>query len=431
MKLSHLLLLLTLFLFTYTIRAEPVLIDYIVAVVNDEVITYTALQEEVKVITQESEHKGLTLPSQEELEKQVLDSMILTTLQLQLAKNTGITVSDNELNDALLSIAQKEGLDLKGFKTRLEEEGYSYELFRKNSLDQMIITRLMQREIVSRINVSDREVDNFITNQEQQGVIRAEYHLQHILIALPEAASPEEIEAKKKEADSVVEKLRNGADFRRTAMAVSNSSQALEGGDLGWLTTPQIPTVLVAIVNQLSVNDISEPIRDTSGFHIVKLVEKRNAKQNVVTQTKARHILAQTNEAVSDDEAQARLEKLKYRIDQGEDFAEIARANSEDSSSAFDGGLLDWITPGTMVPEFEEVMDKLAVKQVSEPFKSRFGWHIVQVLERRQYDNTEAALRMQAMKDIKQRKVEEELQSWQRQLRDEAYIENRLRDKNA
>lgn len=428
MKLFHSILLLNFLLFAPITQAEPVLIDYIVAVVNDEVITYSALQQDTKIIVQESERKNLTLPSTEELEKQVLDNMILTTLQLQAAKNTGISISDNELNETLLNVAKKENLDLEGLKKRLEDEGYDYESFRKSSLNQLIITRLTQREIISRINVSDREIDNFIANQEQQGAITAEYHLLHILIALPEAASPEEIDAKRKEAEAIVKKLREGDDFRRTAMGVSNSSQALEGGDLGWLAVPQIPTVLVAMVNQLSVGEISDPIKDSSGFHIVKIAEKRNTKQSVVTQTKARHILLKTNEAVSDDEVQTRLEQLKYRVDQGEDFAEVARANSEDSSSAFDGGLLDWITPGTMVPEFEEVMDNLSINEVSKPFKSRFGWHIVQVLERRQYDNTETALRMQATQYIKQRKAEEELQSWQRQLRDEAYIENRLRN---
>ncbi len=424
MKLLNLLFLLN--LLTYTVHADPLLIDHIVAVVNNEVITHTALQQDLTIIVQENERKGLTLPPQSALEKQVLDNMILTTLQLQAAKNTGISVSDNELNDALLNIAKKEDLTLEGFKARLEEEGYDYELFRKNSLNQMIITRLIQREIISRINVTDREIDNFIANQEQQGAIAVEYHLQHILIGLPEAASPEIIDIKRKEAEAVVAKLRAGEDFRSTAMAVSNSSQALEGGDLGWLAVPQIPTVLVAVVNQLSVGEISDPVRDTSGFHIVKVADKRSAEQNVVTQSKVRHILIQTNEAVSDDDAKIRLDRLKYRIDQGEDFSEVARANSEDSSSAFDGGLLDWVTPGTMVPEFETVMDSLSINEVSQPFKSRFGWHVVQVLERRQHDNTDTALRTQATQYIKQRKVEEELQSWQRQLRDEAYIENRL-----
>ncbi|MDM8561571.1 peptidylprolyl isomerase [Candidatus Parabeggiatoa sp. HSG14] len=414
------------------IIAKTEVIDYIVVVVNDDVIVNTELQQSLFFILKQWHEKTDRLPPLNDLEKQVLERLIMTKLQLQLAERTGIQVDNSRLNDKLRQIAAKEQhKDLQSFRNQLEKEGYSYKYVREQVRHQMILKLLQQRQVVNRINITDREIDNFLANQVKQGTVNHAYLLWHILIATPQAPSPEDIEEKQQQAKEVLAKLKQeGADFQAMAVAVSDSRQALEGGDLGWLKMGEMPTLFNKIVNKMSIGEVYGPLRDTSGFHIIKLVDKRGDEKSIVTQTKARHILLKTNELVSDLEAKFRLEELKYRIEQGDDFTELARAHSEDSGSAADGGLLDWMSPGELVPEFEEVMNDLPKKRVSEPFKSRYGWHILQVLERREHDNTEKALRTRAAQQIHQRKIEEELQAWQRQLRDEAYIEYRSKFKD-
>ena len=402
-------------------------LDYIVAIVNSDVVTYTELQQETRIIESDLKHRNIPIPSFVDLQKQVLDKMILEKLQLQLAQNTGIEIDDTMLNEALRKFAASKGGSLEQLRASLEAEGYSYPKFREEQRDQLIMTRLLQREVVSRISVTDREVDNFLTNQTQQGSGGTEYRLLHILIEIPEAAPSTEIAYKKRQAESVLERLKGGADFRQVAASVSKGRQAFEGGDLGWMSLEQIPTLFTNQVKTMKEGEIVGPIRNDSGFHIIKLAEKRsNTKKSVVTQTKARHILITTNEVISQADAQERLQTLKYRIEQGDDFGELARTNSQDPGSSFKGGDLGWINSGEMVPEFEEVMNSLKPGEVSKPFQSRYGWHLLQVLERRKHDNTEEALRNNARQTIRQRKIEEEILSWQRQLRDEAYVEYRL-----
>jgi peptidyl-prolyl cis-trans isomerase SurA len=405
--------------------AETEVLDYIVAIVNEDVIVNSALQEEVHNILDEWRQKTDRLPPQEDLEKQVLELLIMNTLRLQLAKRTGIQVEDSFLNEKLRSIAEKEHKDLQTFRNDLEKQGYNYEREREKIRDRMIMERLRMRQVVSRISVTEREIDNFLANQIQQGTVSNEYHLWHILIATPEAPSPEDIEAKKQHANNVLIELKEGADFQAMAVKVSNSRQAIEGGDLGWRAAGELPTLFNRIVNNMAIGEIKGPIRDPSGFHIIKLVDKRGSESTIVTQTKVRHILIKTNELFNDFEAKSRLVELKFRIEQGDDFVQLARAYSEDSRTTANGGLFDWLNPGDLVPEFEKVMNNLSEKKVSEPFKSRYGWHIMQVLERRQHDNTEQAIRTLAEEQIRRRKIEEESESWIRQLRDEAYVEVR------
>jgi peptidyl-prolyl cis-trans isomerase SurA len=322
-------------------------------------------------------------------------------------------------------MAAQDQQDLPTFRRTLENDGYNYEQFRESIRKQLIINRLQQRQVVNRINVTAQEIDNFLANQAQPGNTNTEYHLFHILIATPEAASPEDIAAKQQQAKEVLEKLQKGEDFQKTAKAVSKSRTALTGGDLDWLKEGEMPKVFQPVVAQMKVGDIYGPLRDSNGFHLIKLADKRSASEKsiVVTQNKVQHILIKTSDTVSDFDAQSRLEKLKTRLEGGEDFATLARANSEDTSSAANGGLLDWVNPSELVPEFEEVMNNLQPKQLSKPFKSRYGWHLVQVLERRQHDSTEESLRINATNQIRKRKIDEELQIWLRQLRDEAYVE--------
>lgn len=406
--------------------AETKTLDYIVAVVNDEVIVNTALQQELRAAEKKLHQQNIAIPSYQDLEKQVLENLIMVSLQLQLAERTGIQVEDSRLNESLRKIAEQNNLDLPKFREALEQDGYQYEQVREKLRNDMIINRLQHRQVASRINITEREIDNFLANQVLQGAISNEYHIWHILIATPETPSPEQIEAKKQKANDVLAQLTQGADFQALAVSISDSRTALEGGDLGWLKAGEMPTLFNGVVDDMALGEIKGPIRDASGFHLIKLVDKRGSEASIVTQTQVRQILIKTDELISDLEAQMRLEKLKARIEQGEDFMELARANSADTATAANGGLMDWVNPGELVPEFEEVMNGLSENQVSEPFKSRYGWHIMQVLARRQHDNTEQALRAKAALQIQQRKIEEELQAWWRQLRDEAYVECRL-----
>ncbi len=408
--------------------AEIEILDYIVAVVNDDVIINSSLQIRVNEFEQKlrQKSKGKKMPPRRYLEKQILDRMILDMLQLQVAKNTGIKINNNLVNAQLRQVAAQQGLNLNSFRQKLEAEGYNYRAIREQLRQEMIIKRLQQRQIVSRIKIRPREIDNFLANQIQQGNISTEYHIQHILIALPEAPSLQEIEIKKQKADNIIKKLKNGADFEATAVAVSDSRQALEGGDLGWLKPGELPILFNKVINNMAIGDINGPLSDSSGFHIIKLLNKRNSAQSVITQTKARHILIKTNALISNKQAKNRLNRLKYRIQQGEDFAKLARSNSKDTTTSIKGGALGWVSPGDLVAEFEEIMNRLPKNKVSEAFKSRYGWHILQVLDRRKHDNTEQALRTRAAKQIRQRKINEELQNWLLQLRDQSYVEYHL-----
>ncbi|HEC86051.1 MAG: molecular chaperone SurA [Candidatus Parabeggiatoa sp. nov. 2] len=407
--------------------AETEVLDYIVAVVNDDVIVNTALQQELRPFLEEWRKRTGREPPRRNLEKQVLENLIMTTLQLQLAERIGIKVEDSELNDKIRQIAAQKQMDLQTFRNRLEKEGYSYELAREALRKSLIIKRLQRRKVVNRITVTTSEIETFLANQKQQGTVSNEYHLWYILIAMSEAPSPEDIEAKQRKAEEVLAKLKQGANFQAMAVEVSDHHPtAVEGGDLGWLKAGEIRPLLSEIVSNMAVGEVRGPLRDSRGFHIIKLVDKRGGK-SIVTQTKVRHILIQTNELVSDSEAQIRLERLRERIVQGDDFVELARAHSDDVTTAANGGLLDWLSPGNLVPEFEDVMDSLPENKISKPFKSRYGWHILQVLERRKHDNTKQALRTQAELQISQRKIKEESEVWLRKLREEAYIEDRLK----
>lgn len=407
-----------------TYAGEP--LDFIVAVVNEEVIINSAFQQELRIIEERLRQQQIKTPPQAELEKQVLESMVVNRLQLQSAQRAGIEVDDNTLNESLRRYAAQNQMDVAKLRQTIEKEGYSFTRFRNDMKNELLIDRLQQRQVVSRINVTDSEIDSFLATQEQQGNISNEYHLQHILVGVPEGATPEEVQKKQERAQEILDKLKAGADFRETAVAMSDSQQALEGGDLGWRKGGELPASFSEAVIKLKKSEISPILRNASGFHIIKLVDKRSADKLVVQQTKARHILIKNSELVSDTEARDRLLKLKARIEHGEDFASLARTNSEDTGSAPNGGSLDWLSPGDVVPEVEEVMKTLSKNQIAEPVKSRFGWHLIQVLDRREYDDTDKALRNRAMQQIRQRKLNEELQAWLRQLRDEAYVEYRL-----
>lgn len=403
-------------------------VDRIVAIVNDAVITRGELDEQIHTIKQQLRQQKTQLPPDAVLQKQVLERLISNQLQLQLAASTGIRVDDDVLNKAIGRIAEQNKLSITEFRDVLEKDGINFASFREDIRNEIIMTRLRQRQVDSRINVTDQEVARFLAAQADKGKSDDEYRVSHILIAVPEAASPEQIQAAKQKAQQVLDDLRGGADFKETAIAVSNGQQALEGGDLGWRRAGQLPSLFAPLVGRMKPGDLSDIIRSPSGFHIIKLLDYRSGGVHKVTQTLARHILIRANELVSDDDASIKLEQLSQRIKNGADFAELARANSGDKGSAANGGSLGWVSPGEMVLTFEQAMNELQPGQISKPFKSEFGWHIVQVQERREQDNTEQFNRSQAFDAIRQRKVEEESQIWLRRLRDEAYVEYRLDD---
>ena len=401
-------------------------LDRIVAVVNTDVIVQSELDKRVREIRDELRQKGTAPPDLAALKRQVLDRLILDRLQLQIAKDTGLRIEDEELNQTIERIAAGNKLSLRQFRDVLERDGLAFNRFRDQVRDEMLLARVRQRSVERLVKVSPREIDNFLATSKSQGGQVNEFHLGHILIAIPEAASAEQISTAKERAVQVLARVKNGEDFAALAAEFSDGQQALQGGDLGWRKSAELPTIFADVVPALKPGDASELIRSPSGFHIVKLHDLRGDSKFIVTQTRARHILMRPNDILSDEQIRLRLTQLRIRIQNNESFEELARASSDDTVSASSGGNLGWLNPGATVPDFERAMITLANNEVSEPFRTQFGWHIVQVLERRDYDDTEQVKRARATEQIRKRKVDEEVQNWLRQLRDDAYVELRL-----
>lgn len=410
-----------------TVAAAPIEeLNSLVAIVDEDVITRLELDRRITRIKQQLAQQNTPLPPEEALERQVLERMIVEHLQLTQAKQRGVTVDDESLNKVLSNIAAENGLSLIQLREVLQEDGIDFAGFREQIRDEIIISRLRNSVVVSRINITEQEIDSFLESQQEDENRNTEYQIAHILIALPEAASPEQVQEAHARAEKVLQELEDGADFSQLAATWSDGQQALKGGDLGWRKASELPTLFSEVVVTMPPGALSELIRSPSGFHILKLTEIRGQQQNVITQAHARHILIQTSSVVSDREARQKLERLRERILNGEDFAELARIHSEDSGSGANGGDLGWADPGSYVPAFEEAMSNLTTGELSEPFKSRFGWHILQVLERRDQDNTASFNRDKARKILRNRKKEEETKLWLRRIRDEAYVEYRL-----
>nr|VFK37433.1 MAG: periplasmic chaperone for outer membrane proteins SurA [Candidatus Kentron sp. TC] len=401
-------------------------INRIVAVVNNEVIVLSDLNNRIRAKRAELSRSGTGLPSPAALRKQVLDRLIIELAQVQAAKRIGIRVDDEQLNQAITNIAKRNGLELRRFREILERDGYKFATFREDIRRQLLITEIQKRQVANRVQVTPREIDNYLKTHPNEFPPDRDYHLAHILIALSKSATPQEIAIAQEKAKKIVHRLRNGANFAKTAKEMSDGRQASDGGNLGWLGKAQLPDLFANIVPKMAAGGISEPLRNAKGFHIMKLVGTRAKKQHVIPQTKARHILIKTNEMTSNADAKTRLDQIRERITQGDDFEELARSHSEDRGSAIKGGNIGWIGPGNVVPKFEQAMKRLQPMEISAPFRTQFGWHIVQVLDRREHDGTEDVRRSKAMGDIRERKIQEELSAWLRQLRDEAYVEYRL-----
>jgi peptidyl-prolyl cis-trans isomerase SurA len=308
----------------------------------------------------------------------------------------------------------------------VEAGGMDFGAFREDTRNQIKLARLRQAEVVNRISVTEQEIDNFLEGQAGALAQRSDVYLRHILIATPEGASPDVVERAEAKATDLVAQLRGGADFAESALIHSDGRQALEGGDLGWLAMSEVPSLAQEAAVSLGRGEVSDPIRSASGYHIFMVEDYKGGDRQLITQTHARHILIKTNEVVSDADARTRLEQLRFRLVGGEDFAALARSHSDDTGSAIKGGDLGWVNPGDTVARFEEQMNELAAGEISAPFQSPFGWHLLQVLERREFDNTETMLRSKAQEALRERKADEATELWLRRLRDEAYVENRL-----
>jgi peptidyl-prolyl cis-trans isomerase SurA len=404
-----------------TSQAQP--LDRIVAIVEDDVVLERELDNEVAVIANKLRGNNVTIPPEFILKKQVLERMIVDKLQRQLAARSGIQVSEETLRNSVAEIASRNNMSVEAFKQELISQGMDFKAFEDNLRNEVIINQLRGREIGARVKVTDAEVEHYMETQNKAGSNNNQYHLGHILISVSEGASASSIQKARERAEQTVIELRGGKDFRETAISVSNDDNALKGGDLGWRNIGQIPTLFTDTVTTMKQGDVSDPIRSPSGFHIIKMLETEGSAKHIVTKTQVRHILIKTNELVDDTEAQKRLLALKDRIRDGDDFATLARAHSDDKGSAVNGGSLDWVGPGALVPQFEEAMNKLGINEISPPVQTQFGWHVIQVLGRQNQDNSSQFKKDRIRDEIRKRKIEEETELWLHRLRDEAYVE--------
>lgn len=404
-------------------------IDRIVAVVNENVVTRRELDERLRTTLKQLQKQGVQPPEPAVLEKQLLERIIVNRVQLQLAKETGLTVSDTELDQTLRRIAQENKMSLQEFYKALEHDGISFNSFRDEIRDEIILVRLKEREVNNRINVTEGEVDNFLHSQETSSDTNLEYHLAHILVQLPEQADALKSQAMRQRAEAALAQLRSGAEFAKVAAEFSDAGDAMEGGVLEWRPATQLTKKFAEILGPMKPGEVTSIIQSPNGFHILKLLDRRNQKDAVtmVDQTHARHILVKINELTSEADARRRIIELKERLDNGGNFGELAKLHSEDSSAAA-GGDLGWVSPGDTVPEFEHAMSALKDGETSGPVQSPFGWHLIQVLERRSQDMSQERQRQTARQAIRARKADAAFQDWVQRLRDRAYVEYRLEE---
>lgn len=402
-------------------------LDRIVAVVEDGVILESELVDKVSDIKRNLRQNKTQMPPDEVLVPQVLERMIVEKLQMQMAERAGIKVDEEALRGAVQQIAQRNRMSVEEFRRKLSEEGMSYADFVEQIREEMTVGNLRHSQINSQIKVTEQEIDNYLrTKGASPGGGDAEYLLGHILIATPRAASPADVQKAKEKADRLAADIKGGLDFKQAALSASDDEQALKGGELGWRKKSQIPSLFADLADSMRQGDVEGPIRSASGFHIIKMLGVKRGGGQAVTKTRTRHILIKTTEVLNDEEARQKLLDLRRRIESGEDFAMIAKGHSDDKGSAIKGGDLGWVQPGALVPAFEAAMDKLAPGQISEPVQTEFGWHLIQVQERRESRDSGEQERNQARAEIFKRKAEEETELWLRRIRDEAYVEIRL-----
>jgi len=405
-------------------RVVPV--DRIVAVVNDEVITQNDLTERVNLVVRQLQRQGGQLPPADALTHQILERMINDLVQLQLAKESGIKVDDATLDRTVERIARENNLAIPEFRAALERDGIRFPRFREDMRNEILLARLRERDVENAIVVTDAEVDTELAREARAATSDAEFNLAHILVVVPPQASAEQIETRRRRAVEALSALRGGANFAQVAAQFSDAPDALSGGNLGWRPAGRLPTLFLDVIERLKPGDVSDVVKSPNGFHILKLLEKRGKPAAAgVQQTHVRHILLRARPGLTDAEARERLQKLREKIVAGADFGELAKANSEDSSAS-KGGDLGWVAAGDTVPEFEHVMNALKDGEVSEPVQTPFGWHLVQVIGRRSEELSEDRKKAAARTAIRARKADEAYQDWLRQMRDRAFVENRL-----
>ncbi|MFO1392989.1 MAG: peptidylprolyl isomerase [Steroidobacteraceae bacterium] len=401
-------------------------LDRVVAVVNDGVVLQSSLDQQVQTVTERLQQAGQQLPPRDVLRQQVLERLILQEIQVQRAAKAGIQVSDEELNQALTDIARRNNIKFSDLPAALESQGIDYRTYREEVRREMTLGQLRQRDVYARIYVSPHEIDLCVSKALAAPEDRLEYDVAHILVAIPASATPQQVDERTARAQGVYERARRGEDFSDLAVAYSDAGTALDGGKLGWRKANQLPSVIADVIPGMKAGEVTEIIRTPSGLNIFKLVDTRSTQQAaLVSQVHTRHILMQTNAIEDDETVRQKLERIRDRVLKGEDFAAIASVSSADPGSATRGGDLGWTSPGTFVPEFEKTVDQLDIDEISEPFKTQFGWHIVQLLGRRTYDASEDTVRNKCVMQLRESRADEETELWLRRLRDEAYVEYR------
>ena len=403
------------------------MLDGIAAIVNDGVVLKSELHLQTETITKRAQDQNMQLPPPGILEEQVLESLIVKRIQLQRADRIGIQVSDQMLNQSIAAVAEQNGIAFEDMPRLLAEDDISYGVYRREMREQLILDQLRRIDVIGRISVAPREIDQCIADLEDNVVVNSEYNLSHILISVPESATADELAEAETEANYVYKQLQDGTDFAELAIRYSDSQTGLEGGSLGWRKGDQLPTIFSDVVGPMEAGDFSSPIRAISGYHIVKVNDLRGAIQrSEVEQMRIRHILITPDEIIDDETAKQQLKEAVSQINSGEDFGEIAKLLSDDPGSANDGGEMGWRGPGTYVPEFEAMAKQVEIGVISEPFQTRFGWHIIEVMERRIHDNTEELKESGCIQRVRNSKLTEEEELWVRRIRDEAFVDIRM-----
>jgi len=407
-----------------TVQAERKLLDQVVAIVQDDVILQSELEARVDTITSRLEAQGTGLPPRQVLQERVLEQLITESIQMQLADRAGMRISDNELNETMANIAERNGMTLAQFEAQLASEGVTYNQAREQIRKEMLTSRVQQRQVGNRVRVTDREVENYLEAQQARGSNVAEYRLAYIYISVDDPTNEAEVAAAREKAQSLRREIVEGRDFREVAVAESDASNALEGGDMGWRAEGQLPSLVAPVVPELAVGEPSPVLENNSGFHMVMVMDKRGGEQQqVIQQHRVRHILVRPSEAMTDSEAEARIRDIYQQLQNGASFSALAEKYSDDPVSGSDGGNLGWVSPGQMVPAFEQAMIEADVGEFKGPFRSQFGWHILQVQERRKKDISDQVRESEARQAIYRRKFDTELQNWLREIRDEAFVE--------
>lgn len=414
-------------LFAQEILNRESILDSIVAIVDEGVVLESQLNTQIAIVKQRAEKDGFELPERKIIEEQILEQLILEEIQLQRAERIGIRVSDQMLNGAISMIAEQNNTSFEKMPDMLAKDNIDYGEFRRDLRKQLTLEQLRDIDVISRITASNRELSQCLEIIENNIVNDSEYNLSHILISVPESATADQYSKAENEAYEVINQLGSGASFNEMAITYSDSETSLDGGSLGWRKGNQLPTLFLDVIGTLEKQEFSQPIQSVSGFHIIRINDvRKNISRSEIEQTEVRHILVIPNQIIDNETAKQKLEEARKQILNGEKFGEVAKLLSEDPGSVDEGGSMGWSSPGIFVEEFEKIVGRTEIGQISQPFQSRFGWHILEVTGRRTYDNTEDLKELNCMQQIKNSKIANETELWLRRIRDEAFVDKRI-----